>query len=64
MNLIDPECASLVRAFQGRTQRRPPAEVVAAGGRYDSLLRRMGAPKTASAVGCMVRPARAWNGAA
>ncbi len=39
-------------------------DAVAAGGRYDSLLQRMGAPKTASAVGCMVRPARAWNGAA
>ena len=38
-------------------------DAVAAGGRYDSLLRRMGAPNTASAVGCMVRPARAWNGA-
>jgi ATP phosphoribosyltransferase regulatory subunit len=39
-------------------------DAVAAGGRYDSLLRRMGAPNTASAVGCMVRPARAWSGAA
>ena len=39
MNLIDPECASLVRAFQGRTQRRPPAEVVAA---RDPMFRRAG----------------------
>ena len=43
-------------------------ETVAAGGRYDSLLTRMGGPGDsgggASAVGAMVRPARAWNGAA
>ena len=36
---------------------------VAAGGRYDSLLRRMGAASSGSAIGCMVRPARAWAGA-
>ena len=35
---------------------------VAAGGRYDGLLRRMGGTK-GSAVGCMVRPARAFGGA-
>jgi ATP phosphoribosyltransferase regulatory subunit len=39
---------------------------VAAGGRYDSLLTRMGGPgasaKNSSAVGAMVRPARAWSG--
>ena len=40
-----------------------PDDAVAAGGRYDGLLRRMGAAKAGSAVGCMVRPARAWNGA-
>jgi ATP phosphoribosyltransferase regulatory subunit len=40
-----------------------PGETVAAGGRYDSLLTRMGG-SGASAVGAMVRPARAWNGAA
>jgi ATP phosphoribosyltransferase regulatory subunit len=34
---------------------------VAAGGRYDSLPIRLGAPAPATgAVGCMVRPARAW----
>jgi ATP phosphoribosyltransferase regulatory subunit len=38
-------------------------EPVAAGGRYDSLLARMGGP-AASAVGAMVRPARAWSGTA
>ena len=45
-----------------------PDEPVAAGGRYDSLLSRMGGPdpsdQGASAVGAMVRPARAWSGAA
>lgn len=39
-----------------------PDEPVAAGGRYDSLLTRMGG-HAASAVGAMVRPARAWKGA-
>jgi ATP phosphoribosyltransferase regulatory subunit len=39
-----------------------PDQPVAAGGRYDSLLTRMGG-KGASAVGAMVRPARAWSGA-
>ncbi len=34
---------------------------VAGGGRYDGLLRRLGGG--GSAVGCMVRPARAWSGA-
>jgi ATP phosphoribosyltransferase regulatory subunit len=39
------------------------AEVpVAAGGRYDSLLTRMGGKRDSSAVGAMVRPARAWSG--
>ena len=37
---------------------------VAAGGRYDGLPSRLGAPKVTGAVGCMVRPARAWVGAA
>jgi ATP phosphoribosyltransferase regulatory subunit len=40
-----------------------PEEPVAAGGRYDSLLTRMGGAGT-SAVGAMVRPARAWGGGA
>jgi ATP phosphoribosyltransferase regulatory subunit len=38
-----------------------PDEPVAAGGRYDSLLTRMGG-NGVSAVGAMVRPARAWSG--
>jgi ATP phosphoribosyltransferase regulatory subunit len=37
-----------------------PSAPVAAGGRYDGLLKRLGA--AGSAVGCMVRPARAWSG--
>lgn len=39
MLLIDPECASLVRTFQRRTQRRPPAEVSAA---RDPMFKRAG----------------------
>jgi uncharacterized protein (DUF58 family) len=39
MTLIDPECASLVRTFQRRTQRRPPAEVSAA---RDPMFKRAG----------------------
>jgi ATP phosphoribosyltransferase regulatory subunit len=37
---------------------------VAAGGRYDSLPARLGRNGQSGAVGCMVRPARAWAGAA
>lgn len=37
---------------------------VAAGGRYDSLPARLGASLPTGAVGCMVRPGRAWVGAA
>jgi ATP phosphoribosyltransferase regulatory subunit len=35
---------------------------VAGGGRYDSLLKRLGSKAATGAVGCMVRPARAWKG--
>lgn len=35
---------------------------VAAGGRYDSLPARLGAAQSGGAVGCMVRPGRAWRG--
>lgn len=35
---------------------------VAAGGRYDGLPARLGAARPTGAVGCMVRPARAWAG--
>jgi len=34
---------------------------VAAGGRYDSLFARLGANLACGAVGCMVRPGRAWK---
>lgn len=34
---------------------------VAAGGRYDSLFERLGASLACGAVGCMVRPGRAWR---
>ena len=34
---------------------------VAAGGRYDSLFARLGANLVCGAVGCMVRPGRAWR---
>lgn len=37
---------------------------VAGGGRYDSLLTRLGASSDQRAVGCMVRPARAWKAGA
>ena len=35
---------------------------VAAGGRYDGLPGRLGVTTTTGAVGCMVRPARAYAG--
>ena len=35
---------------------------VAVGGRYDGLLARLGGAAAGRAVGCMVRPWRAWNG--
>jgi len=37
---------------------------LAAGGRYDSLPARLGARIASGAVGCMVRPGRAWKGGA
>ena len=40
-----------------------PADApIAAGGRYDSLMSQLGGGDT-TAVGCIVRPARAWKGA-
>jgi uncharacterized protein (DUF58 family) len=38
VNLIDPECAGLVRAFQRRTPKRPPSEAAA----RDPMFRRAG----------------------
>jgi ATP phosphoribosyltransferase regulatory subunit len=50
--------------FEVRSAGLTPDEPVAAGGRYDSLLQKLGAPPSAGgAVGCIVRPGRAWAGA-
>ncbi len=50
--------------FEVRSAGLMADEPVAAGGRYDSLLQRLGAPAgVGGAVGCMVRPGRAWMGA-
>ena len=50
--------------FEVRSAALGAACPVAAGGRYDSLPARLGRAHHAGAVGCMVRPARAWVGAA
>jgi ATP phosphoribosyltransferase regulatory subunit len=41
-----------------------PDAALAAGGRYDGLPARLASPRATGAVGCMVRPARAWAGGA
>ncbi len=46
--------------FEARSAALGPDRPVAAGGRYDGLLRRLGARRSAGAVGCMVRPWRAY----
>ncbi len=48
--------------FEVRSQGLGDDEPVAAGGRYDGLLARLGARLSTGAVGCMVRPGRAWDG--
>ena len=48
--------------FEVRSAGLPSDAPVAAGGRYDGLLTRLGA-SGAPAVGCMVRPGRAWAAA-
>jgi ATP phosphoribosyltransferase regulatory subunit len=48
--------------FEVRSAALGSARPVAAGGRYDSLFSRLGANLACGAVGCMVRPARAWQG--
>lgn len=50
--------------FEVRSEALGDERPVAAGGRYDNLPARLGAALGGGAVGCMVRPARAWNGAA
>ncbi len=49
--------------FEVRSQALGEDEPVAAGGRYDSLPGRLGTPPSTGAIGCMVRPGRAWRGA-
>jgi ATP phosphoribosyltransferase regulatory subunit len=50
--------------FEVRSAALGDQRPVAAGGRYDSLPTRLGARLAAGAVGCMVRPGRAWAGGA
>jgi ATP phosphoribosyltransferase regulatory subunit len=47
--------------FEVRSAALGDARPVAAGGRYDSLFSRLGANLACGAVGCMVRPGRAWK---
>jgi ATP phosphoribosyltransferase regulatory subunit len=48
--------------FEVRSAALGEEQPVAAGGRYNGLPARLGAPNDSGAVGCMVRPARAWIG--
>lgn len=48
--------------FEVRSATLGPERAVAVGGRYDGLLSRLGDAGGARAVGCMVRPWRAWTG--
>ncbi len=48
--------------FEVRSAALAPERPLAAGGRYDGLPARLGAPASLGAVGCMVRPARAFAG--
>jgi ATP phosphoribosyltransferase regulatory subunit len=47
--------------FEVRSKALGEHRPVAAGGRYDSLFGRLGANLACGAVGCMVRPGRAWK---
>lgn len=49
--------------FEVRSEALGETSAVAGGGRYDALPRRLGGQGRPGAVGCMVRPARAWAGA-
>ena len=49
--------------FEVRSARLGADLPIAVGGRYDGLLARLGGAGDARAVGCMVRPWRAWTGA-
>lgn len=46
--------------FEVRSSTLDAERPVAAGGRYDGLMTRLGARSRTGAVGCMVRPWRAW----
>src|SRR5258708_6551248 len=46
--------------FEVRSRALGDDEPLAAGGRYDGLRSRLGARLSTGAVGCMVRPGRAW----
>lgn len=46
--------------FEVRSSALDAERPVAAGGRYDGLMARLGARSRTGAVGCMVRPWRAW----
>jgi ATP phosphoribosyltransferase regulatory subunit len=48
--------------FEVRSDALGEDQAVAAGGRYDSLPARLGSRLATGAVGCMVRPGRAWLG--
>jgi len=48
--------------FEVRSAALGPDQPVAAGGRYDALPQRLGARVKTGAVGCMVRPGRAYAG--
>jgi ATP phosphoribosyltransferase regulatory subunit len=49
--------------FEVRSAALGEDQPVAAGGRYDGLPAQLGAHLETGAVGCMVRPGRAWAGA-
>ena len=48
--------------FEVRSEALGPDRPVAVGGRYDGLLARLGGKGDTRAVGCMVRPWRAYAG--
>ena len=50
--------------FEVRSTALGEDQPVAAGGRYDGLPQRLGGDRATGAVGCMVRPGRAWAGGA
>ena len=48
--------------FEVRSAALGADRAIASGGRYDGLLARLGGSAQAGAVGCVVRPWRAWSG--